>query len=213
MDPMRERNTILGKRVVENLKKRNFDAYFCETGEDAVKKVFELIPEGSLVSWGGSMTLKDLGIIDRLNNGNYETLDRETAKDKDEMFDIFRKAFFADWYLSSANAISESGVIYNIDRTGNRVAAIAFGPKNVIILAGANKIAGSEEAALERARKVASPANVIRLRYFDDTPCLNTGTCINCKSEHSLCSKIVALRLNDFPGRIKVIITAEEFGF
>ncbi|MBE6008564.1 MAG: lactate utilization protein [Lachnospiraceae bacterium] len=213
MHPMTERNSLLAKRVVENLKKRHFDAFYCETAEDAMKKALELIPEGSLVSWGGSMTLKDMGLIRALNEGNYETIDRDNAKDTEEMWDMFRRAFSADWYLSSANAISEDGVIYNIDRTGNRVAAIAFGPKNVLIIAGANKIAGTEAAALERARKVAAPANVVRLRYFDDTPCLKTGTCINCKSEHTLCSKIVALRMNDFPGRIKVIITAEEMGF
>ncbi len=212
MHPMTERNSLLAKRVVENLKKRHFDAFYCETAEDALKKALEFIPEGSLVSWGGSVTLKDMGLIKALNEGNYTTLDRDTAKDRDEMWDIFRKAFFADWYLSSANAISEDGIIYNIDRTGNRVAAIAFGPKNVLIIAGANKITGSEASALERARKVAAPANALRLRYTEDTPCLITGTCTDCRSENTICSKIVALRMNDFPGRIKVIIVGEDLG-
>lgn len=211
MDYKKTRNELLGKKVVENLKKRHFDAYYCDNAEETVKKVIELIPEGSTVSWGGSATLKELGLTTVFNEGNYNALDRDKAKDVHEMHEVFRQSFFADFYLSSANAISEDGVIYNIDRTGNRLAAICFGPKHVIIIAGVNKIAGSEDAALERARKVAAPINVLRLNA--DVPCAKTGTCHNCKSPNSLCSKIMALRMNDFEGRIKVIIVGEDLGF
>ena len=157
------------------------------------------------------MTIEEIGLKAALGKGKYVVYDRDKAKNDTERGEILRKAFFADFFISSANAISENGVIYNIDRTGNRLAAICYGPKNVLIIAGINKIAGSENAALERARKTAAPINAMR---FDiKTPCKETGVCMDCKSPDTICSKILTLRCADFPGRIKVIIVGEESGF
>ena len=211
MDFHKMRNDLLGKKVVNALNERHFEAYYEPDSKSAVKRVLSLMPEGSSISWGGSMTIEDIGLIKAVYDGNYTLYDRNTAKSDEERGEILRKAFFADFFLSSANAIAENGVIYNIDRTGNRLAAICYGPKNVIIIAGINKIAGSESAALERARKMAAPINAMR---FDiKTPCRETGVCMDCKSPQSICSKILTLRCADVPGRIKVIIFGEEAGF
>lgn len=206
-----KRNRLYGKKVVEALKSRNFEAYYEENREAAVKRALSLIPEGSLVTWGGSMTLEESGLKKALYEANYKIIDRDSAKDEEERGNLIRQAFFSDFFISSANAISESGVIYNIDGTGNRVAAICFGPKNVLIIAGMNKVAASEEAALERARKTAAPINAMR---FDvKTPCKATGTCANCKSESCICRKVTALRYGDPNNRIKVILIGESLGF
>lgn len=206
-----ERNNLYGKKIVEALKSRNFEAYYEPNCEAAVKRALSLIPEESSVTWGGTMTLEESGLKKALYDGNYKIIDRDTAKDEEERGNLLRQAFFSDFFITSANAISESGVIYNIDGTGNRVAAICFGPKNVLIIAGMNKIAGSEEAALERARKTAAPINAMR---FDvKTPCKVTGTCANCKSESCICRKVTALRYGDPNRRIKVILVGENLGF
>lgn len=211
MDAKKARIDLLGQKVVSALKERHFEAYYEPDNESAVKRALSLIPEGSSVTWGGSMTIEEIGLKAALGKGKYVVYDRDKAKNDTERGEILRKAFFADFFISSANAISENGVIYNIDRTGNRLAAICYGPKNVLIIAGINKIAGSESSALERARKTAAPINAMR---FDiKTPCKETGVCMDCKSPDTICSKILTLRCADFPGRIKVIIVGEESGF
>ena len=211
MDYRKARNDLLGKKVAAALNERHFEAYYEPDSESAVKRALSLMPEGSSISWGGSMTVEDIGLKKALYEHSYTLYDRDKAKDDTDRGEILRKAFFADFFLSSANAISENGVIFNIDRTGNRLAAICYGPKNVIIRAGINKIAGSESAALERARKTAAPINAMR---FDiKTPCHETGVCMDCKSPQSICSKILTLRCADLPGRIKVIIFGDEAGF
>ncbi len=205
------RNDLLGQRLVENLKKRNFEAYYTPTSEEAIKKALEIIPEGSSISWGGSMSIIDMGLTKALNDGNYIVYDREKAETIEEKTEIAHKAFGVDYFLSSANAISEDGVIVNIDRTGNRLAAICYGPKNVLFIIGVNKVCGSESAALERARTVAAPTNAMR---FDiKTPCKVTGVCHNCNSPECICSKILTIRNADIPGRMKVIIVGENLGF
>ena len=157
MTPKEQRNERLAERMIKNLKRRNMEAFYCPTAEEAVKKVSELIADGSSVTWGGSMTIRDMGIPKALKErGTLEVLDRDEVTDREEVVKIYEKAFTADVYLSSANAISEDGVIVNIDGNGNRVAAITWGPKKVIFIIGMNKVAQTVEAALARARSTAS---------------------------------------------------------
>lgn len=211
MTPKELRNERLAERMIKNLKRRNMQAYYCKTATEAVNKVSELIADGCSVTWGGSMTIRDMGIPQMLKNrGTLEVLDRDEVANPDEVVKIYERAFTADVYLSSANSISEDGVIVNIDGNGNRVAAITWGPKKVIFIIGINKVAQTVEAALQRARSTASPINAAR---FDvQTPCQVDGVCHNCNSPESICNYVHFLR-NSPRGRHIVILVGDEFGF
>lgn len=197
--------------MIQNLKRRNMEAYYCATATEAVEKVSQLIEDGSTVTWGGSMTIRDMDIPQALRNrGTLEVLDRDLVTDREEVVRIYERAFTADVYLSSVNAISEDGVIVNIDGNGNRVAAITWGPKTVIFVIGMNKVAQTVEAAIARARSTASPINAAR---FDiKTPCQTDGICHNCNSPESICNYIHFLR-NSPRGKHKVILVGESFGY
>ena len=212
MTPTEQRNQRLGTKMIRHLEHRHFEAYYCATGKEAAKKVSELIPDGSSVTWGGTMTVRDLGIPqllkerDTLDVGDRDLV--ETAEEKQEMY---YRAFHADYYLSSANAISEDGVIVNIDGNGNRVAAITWGPKHVIFVVGMNKVTQDVDAALKRARSPASHTNAAR---FDiNTPCQTDGVCHNCNSPQSICNYVHFLRNSSKPGRIIVILVGENLGY
>ena len=211
MTPKELRNERLAERMIKNLKRRNMEAFYCPTAAEAVKKVSELIADGSSVTWGGSMTIRDMGIPQALKDrATLEVLDRDEVTDREEVVKIYERAFTADVYLSSANAISEDGVIVNIDGNGNRVAAITWGPKKVIFIIGLNKVAQTVEAALARARSTASPINAAR---FDiKTPCQVDGVCHNCNSPESICNYIHFLR-NSPHGKHTVILVGEAFGY
>ena len=211
MTPQEERNERLAKTLIKNLQHRHIEGFYCATGEEAVKKVSELIEDGNSVTWGGTMTVRDLGIPDYLRNrGTVEVLDRDLAETPEEKQAIYLKAFSADVYLTSANAISEDGVIVNIDGNGNRVAAITWGPKKVIFVVGMNKVAQNVEAALARARGTASPINAAR---FDiKTPCQVDGVCHNCKSPESICNYVHFLR-NSPKGRHVVVLVGGNLGY
>lgn len=211
MTPTELRNKRLAERMIQNLKRRNMEAYYCATATEAVEKISQLIEDGSTVTWGGSMTIRDMGIPQALRNrGTLEVLDRDLVTDREEVVKIYERAFTADVYLSSANAISEDGVIVNIDGNGNRVAAITWGPKTVIFIIGMNKVAQTVEAAIARARSTASPINAAR---FDiKTPCQTDGICHNCNSPESICNYIHFLR-NSPRGKHKVILVGESFGY
>ncbi len=206
------RNEKLGTSVVKALKNRKFDAYYCSTKDQALEQAIKLIPEGNSVSWGGSMTIKHMGLIEALYQGNYEIIDRDKGQTPQEKKELAQKAFFADTYLSSTNALSEDGQLVNIDGYGNRVAAMSFGPENVIIIVGVNKIVKSWDDGIRRARHTAAPLNVQRFPG-KKTPCMTTGTCENCTSNDCICSYIVITRMCNIPKRIKVIIVGEELGF
>ena len=212
MKPIELRNARLAERMIKNLARRNMQAFYCPTAEEAVGKVLELIPAGSSVTWGGSMTIRDIGIPDALRQkGCYEVLDRDLVEGDEAKVQMYVRAFTTDVYLSSANAISEDGVIVNIDGNGNRVAAITWGPKRVIFVIGLNKVAQTVEAALARARSTASPINAAR---FDiDTPCQNDGMCHNCKSPQSICNYVHFLRNSHPAKRHIVILTDLELGY
>jgi L-lactate utilization protein LutB len=211
MTPKELRNERLAERMIKNLKRRNMEAFYCPTAAEAVKKVSELIADGSSVTWGGSMTIRDMGIPQALKDrATLEVLDRDEVTDREEVVKIYERAFTADVYLSSANAISEDGVIVNIDGNGNRVAAITWGPKKVIFIIGLNKVAQTVEAALARARSTASPINAAR---FDiKTPCQVDGVCHNCNSPESICNYVHFLR-NSPHGKHTVILVGEAFGY
>jgi L-lactate utilization protein LutB len=211
MTPQEQRNELLAKTIIKNLQRRHIEGFYCPSGEEAVKKVSELIADGSTVTWGGTMTVRDLGIPEHLKSrGTLEVIDRDLAETLEERQAMYLRAFSADVYLSSANAISEDGVIVNIDGAGNRVAAITWGPKKVIFVIGLNKVTQTVEAALSRARGTASPINSAR---FDiKTPCKVDGVCHNCNSPECICNYVHFLR-NSPKGRHTVILVGENLGY
>ena len=211
MTPTETRNEHLAQTIIKNLQRRHIQGFYCPTAEEAVKKVSELIADGESVTWGGTMTVRDLGIPAALKSrGTLQVLDRDLVTTAEEKQDMYLRAFSADVYLSSANAISEDGVIVNIDGNGNRVAAITWGPKKVIFVIGMNKVAQTVEAALARARSTASPINAAR---FDiKTPCQTDGTCHNCNSTDSICNYVHFLR-NSPKGRHVVVLVGENLGY
>ena len=211
MTPQKQRNEQLAQTIIKNLKRRHIEGFYCATVEEAVKKVSELIADGSSVTWGGTMTVRDLGIPQYLKDrGTLEVLDRDMAETPEEKQAIYLKAFSADVYLSSANAISEDGVIVNIDGNGNRVAAITWGPNKVIFVIGLNKVTQNVEAALARARSTASPINAARFNI--KTPCHTDGVCHNCNSPECICNYVHFLR-NSPQGRHVVVLVGETLGY
>ncbi|MBO4500009.1 MAG: lactate utilization protein [Bacteroidaceae bacterium] len=206
-----ERNRLLGQTIVRNLERRHFDACYCSTSAEAIAKVLQLMPEGSSVTWGGSETIRRMGLTKAVHDAGYTVFDRDLAATSEEAVTIYRQAFSCDFYISSANAISEDGVVVNVDGNGNRVAAITWGPRHVIFIIGMNKVTRDVESALARARSTAAPINTQR---FDiDTPCRKDGVCHNCKSDDCICSYIHFLRLSRPAHRHTVILVGEELGF
>lgn len=212
MTPNEQRNERLGAKMVKAMQRRHFDAYYCATASEAKAKVNELIPDGASVTWGGTMTVRDMDIPQMLQErGTLKVWDRDKVETPEEKQEMYLRAFQADYYLSSANAITEDGVIVNIDGNGNRVAAISWGPKRVIFVVGLNKVAPTVEAALARARSTASPLNAQR---FDiATPCRTDGVCHNCNSPESICSYVHFLRNSRNKGRHVVVLVGESLGY
>ena len=211
MTPKEIRNVKLAQKLVNNLRRRNFEAVYCPTSAEAVEQISAMIPDGSSVSWGGSMTIRDMGLTAALHKHDLKLLDRDLAATPDEAQRIYREAFSVDYYLSSVNAMSEDGVIVNIDGNGNRVAAITFGPKKVILVVGLNKVAQDVQSALARARSTASPINAAR---FDiKTPCRTDGVCHNCNSPESICNYIHFMRNSHPAGRHTVVLVGEDLGY
>ena len=208
--PKQLRNEKLGVRVVKAMESRHFEACYCETKEEALKKALELIPEGSVVAWGGSVTMDQIGLSEVLHNGKYQLVDRDAAP-PEERRKLMRQGLLADYFISGANAVSEDGEIVNIDGNGNRVGAIVYGPDHVVIIAGMNKVVKTLEDAVRRARTIAAPIN--KQRFGGTTPCAKTGSCGDCKAEDCICCQILVTRVCRPAGRIKVILVGEELGF
>ena len=211
MNVIEMRNEVLANRVVKNLESRNMEAYFVKTKEEALKKALELIPEGSSISWGGTVSAKEIGLLDAVHEGNYEVYDREEAQTPELKNEIAHKALDCDFFIGSTNALAENGVMVNIDGNANRVAAFAFGPKNVLLIVGMNKVVKSEEDAMSRARNEAAPINA--QRFGLDTPCSKNGMCYDCKSPDCICCQILITRYSRAAKRIKVILVDENLGF
>lgn len=199
-----------GKILVKNLQSRHFEAYYCANREQALKKALELIPEGASVGWGGALSAEQIGLQDAVRKGNYHALDRETCATAEERERMSRACLDADVFITGANGLSLDGQMVNIDGTGNRVAAIIYGPKNVLVIAGMNKVTDSLEDAIRRARTVAAPMN--QQRFQLPNPCTATGTCADCKSLTCICNQIVITRNCRPAGRIQFILVGEDLG-
>ncbi len=196
--------------LIKNLKSRHFEAYYCDDKKEALNKALELIPEGATVGWGGAMSAQQIGLIDAVKTDNYKAIDRMKAKTSQQREEAQMQCMLADVFLAGANAISLDGQMVNIDGSGNRVAAIIYGPKSVLVIAGMNKVMDSLDSAMIRARTVAAPAN--QQRFQNKTPCTVTGSCADCKSDECICNQIVITRNCRPAGRIKFILVGEDLG-
>ena len=201
---------LKGPKVADALNKRHFEAYYVSNKEDAVAKVLELIPKNHSVAWGGTMTMDQLGLKEKLEAAGYALIDRDKGATPEERELIMHKALNCGSFIMSSNAITEDGQLFNIDGKGNRVAALIYGPENVIIIAGMNKVVQDMDAAYDRVRGYAAPANAQR---FDlDTPCKKIGECADCLSASTICAQFVQTRICKPAGRIKVVLIGEELG-
>lgn len=214
--PFELRTEALAQRVIKNLQRRAFGACYCATKEEALAKALSLIDKEQCVSWGGSMTLEEMGLLDVLRSDGYNVIDRDTAKTPEERVGLLRRALTCDTYFMSTNALTDDGVMVNIDGTGNRVAAMVFGPKKVIVIAGINKVVKSYEDAVARARNLAAPINVQRFPALKP-PCKNNGHCFNCTAPDCICNFILTTRkgsvMNAPEPRITVILVGENLGY
>ncbi|MCR5657160.1 MAG: lactate utilization protein [Butyrivibrio sp.] len=207
-DNITKRNELLAQKVIKGLESRNMSGYYAASKEEALKKALELIDEGSSVTMGGAMSAHEIGLVEAVKNGNYNFIDRDAATDKRA---AMLAAYDADVFLSSANAMTEDGVIVNIDGNSNRVSAIAQGPKKVLFIVGMNKICDDIDGAMKRARNVAAPINA--QRFGLNTPCAKTGSCMNCKSPDTICCQFLITRFSRHEGRIHVILVNDNLGF
>lgn len=206
-----KRNQLLAEKVIKGLKSRNMEGFYVETGKDALKLALSMIPQGSVVGWGGSATIEEIGLKEAIRGGNYQVLDRDNCKDAAEKKQVERQIFSADYMLCSSNAITEDGILVNIDGNANRVAAIAYGPEHVIMIVGMNKVAKDVDAAIYRARNEAATINT--QRFPINTPCKVSGSCANCMSMDNICCEFLITRFSRHEGRIKVILVGENLGF
>ena len=203
-----KRNELLAQKVIKGLESRNMTGFYAESQEVALAKALELITEGSSVTMGGAMSAHEIGLVDALKDGNYNFIDRDAYEDKRA---AMLKAYDADFFLSSANAMTEDGIIVNIDGNSNRVSAIAQGPKKVLFIVGMNKICNDVDGAMKRARNVAAPINA--QRFGLSTPCAKTGACMDCKSPDTICCQFLITRFSRHKDRIFVILVNDSLGF
>ncbi|MCL2864920.1 MAG: lactate utilization protein [Lachnospiraceae bacterium] len=206
------RNQLASEKLIKALESRNMEAYYVVTKEEACAKALELIPAGSSVSWGGAKSAHDIGLMQALyEKGTYEIMDREKTKSPEEARKITLQAFDCDYYLGGVNAMTEDGILVNVDGSSNRVAAYSYGPGHLILIVSMNKVMKTLDAAMERARTVASPINA--QRFGLETPCSKTGICADCKHPQCICCNILITRYSRVPQRIKVILLHETVGF
>lgn len=205
----------LAENVIKNLEKRNMEGYYFEDSKSCVEAILNMMPKGSVVAWGGSQTLSESGLMDALKESekasNLTLIDRTQAKTPQENREIYAKTVMADYYFMSTNAITNDGILINIDGNANRVACLAHGPSHVMLLVGRNKFTASVESGVERVRNVASPANAIRLNR--NNPCGLTGSCHDCLSPDCFCNQILITRRSGHAGRIKVFLINEDLGY
>ncbi len=205
---MYKRNELLAKKVIAGLESRNMKGYYAADKEEALKKALEIIPKGASVAMGGALSAHEIGLVDAVKQGDYNFIDRDKATDKRA---AMLEAYDADFFLTSANAMTEDGVMVNIDGNSNRVSFIAQGPKKVVMVVGMNKVCDDIDGAMKRARNVAAPINA--QRFGLDTPCSKTGACMNCKSEDTICCQFLITRYSRHEGRIHVILVNDSLGF
>ena len=203
-----KRNELLAQKVIQGLQSRNMEASWAATREEALAQALAWIPEGSSVTMGGAMSAHEIGLVDALKNGPYRFIDRDTYADKREAMLL---AYDADYFLSSANALTQDGILVNIDGNANRVSAIAQGPKHVLMIIGMNKVCPDLDSAMKRARNVAAPINA--QRFGLQTPCAKTGLCMDCKSPDTICCQFLITRYSRHADRIHVILVNDTLGF
>ncbi|MBR0429614.1 MAG: lactate utilization protein [Lachnospiraceae bacterium] len=203
-----KRNELLAQKVIKGLESRNMKGYYAANKEEALAKALELIPTGASVTMGGAMSAHEIGLVEALKKGDYNFIDRDEAEDKRA---AMLQAYDADFFLTSANAMTEDGVMVNIDGNSNRVSAIAQGPKHVLVIVGMNKICVDADAAMKRARNVAAPINA--QRFGLSTPCAKTGACMDCKSPDTICCQFLITRYSRHADRIQVILVNDVLGF
>lgn len=203
-----KRNELLAQKVIKGLESRNMKGYYAHDKDEALRIALDLIPEGSSSTMGGGVSVHEIGLVKALKEGNYNFIDRDEAEDKRA---AMLAAYDADFFLASANAITEDGVIVNIDGNANRVSAIAQGPKKVILIVGMNKVCNDVDGAMKRARNVAAPINA--QRFGLNTPCSKTGSCMNCKSPDTICCQFLITRFSRHQDRIHVILVNDSLGF
>ena len=203
-----KRNELLAQTVIKGLQSRNMSGYYAADREEALRLALELIPEESTVTMGGGMSVHEIGLVKALKEGNYNFIDRDEIADKRA---AMLAAYDADVFLAGCNAITNDGILVNIDGNANRVSAIAQGPKKVVMIVGMNKVCGDLDGAMKRARNVAAPINA--QRFGLSTPCAKTGACFDCKSPDTICCQFLITRFSRHAGRIHVILVGDTLGF
>jgi len=202
------RNELLAQKVIKGLESRNMSGYYAASREEALQLALTLIPEGATVTMGGGMSVHEIGLVKALKDGNWNFIDRDEYPDKRA---AMLMAYDADVFLASSNAVTEDGVLLNIDGNANRVSAIAQGPKKVVMIVGMNKVCKDVDGAMKRARNVAAPINA--QRFGISTPCAKTGSCMDCKSPDTICCQFLITRFSRHTGRIHVILVNDSLGF
>jgi hypothetical protein len=198
------------ENLVKKLKQRNYNAIQFDSKKEARDYLISKFKDKDIIAWGGSVTINELGIKAEIEKRGIKTLDRDKARTPGEKRKIHLDSFDCDSYLMSTNAITEDGLLINIDGFGNRLANLIFGPKNVYVIAGKNKICKSEQDAIERVRHYAAPRNAKRLGL--NTPCTETGECQDCLSEQCICNQIVISRRSWIKDRVNIILINEDLG-
>lgn len=200
------------KKTAMALESNNFMPFCVDTAQEAIELIKELIPKGASVGVGGSATLGELSVIDLLRNGDYNFFDRyDKSLSPEQVYEVLKQSLTADVFLTSTNAVTENGELYNVDGNANRVAAMLFGPESVIVVAGYNKIVRDVEAAKMRVKEIAAPINCVRLVI--DNPCTKNGSCVDCKNDSRICCDTVIMGKQRKQGRVKVILVAQELGY
>ena len=211
MNPKKQYYENLSNNLIEKLNLRGMDGYYCDNATEALTTAKRFLTHGCSISFGGSMTLEEIGLIDELKNSDYIVYDRKEAKTADEKRQLYAKIVTSEYYFMSSNAITLDGELINIDGAGNRVACLCHGPEYVIIIAGMNKIVPDVACGIARVRNIAAPPNTVRLSRT--TPCAKSGRCSDCLSKDCICCQTVITRKSIIPGRIKVILVGEELGY
>ncbi|SET22235.1 lactate utilization protein [[Clostridium] polysaccharolyticum] len=211
MNPKKQAYEKLANTIIEKFETRGIEGYYCDNKEEALEKAISLIEKGSTITWGGSETLKEIGMLEAIHNGEYILYDRAEAKTKEESRAFYGKAVTADYFLMSSNAVTQDGQLVNIDGAGNRLSLLIYGPENVIVVAGMNKVVKDVDEGIVRTQNVASPPNTIRLNK--DTGCRELGKCVNCLKDDCICCQVVITRKSRVKNRIKVILVGEELGY
>ena len=211
MSPKKQYYENLADSLIEKFNVRGIEGYYCDNKEEALAMAKRFLTPGCSVSFGGSMTLYEIGLIDELKQSDYVLYDRAAATTPEEKNAMYAKIVTADYFFMSSNAITLNGELINIDGIGNRVACLIAGSKNVVIVAGINKIVPDIESGIARVRNMAAPPNANRLHT--KTPCAELGRCADCLSADCICCQTVITRKSRIPNRIKVILVGEELGY